>query len=383
MIDSSTAAHMVAQIRAKQRSIKSAHDYLVDQVNTHAEEQIESSGEISFSAIQESISRSKAILESKNSEISGDKQLVTGFPINNSRSGVQLRVVEEWASHSQDNLISDISKGKLHRGLNNNIADDLPQLGADSDAQFWGNENSSVSTMMLYLTAHHLGADVDVNIKYLAGAATLYPFVDTRHSIKIDPHPFLFNKSMILFGDYQLGGHRYFSRQEHNIGQRVFASEDCSSAVGKTLGLTEAQIIGIWTGALRDDHQQYGLTPVTTSKDDQQINMDLIETGDVFVRGGHTSIIYRKDNSGNIFTMDFNRDLNAETGRGMLGGGTYQRNLFDAQSRSTDMYVFRHTDAKLKESVSLTELIARIDSEFAEKYQDGVKNDKGDCSMFL
>lgn len=383
MIDSSTAAHMVAQIRSKQRAIQSAQQYLINKVTESAEEQMSRSGDIDATEITDSLSGYKSVLESKRVEISSDKALITSFAINANKAALQMKMVEEWAAASKDNLVSELLACRLHRGLSNNITDALPALGADSETQFWGNENSSVSSMMLYLIAYHLGADVDVNIKYLAGAATLYPFVDREYSITVDPHPFLFNKSMILFGDYQLGGHKYFSTPEHNMGQRLFAPEDCSTAVGKSLHLTTPQLLGIWTGAIREEYPQYGLTPVTDSKDGKQIDMDRIETGDVFVRGGHTSIIYGKDNSGNIFTMDFNRDLNPEKGRGMLGGGTYNRNVFSAASNTAVMNVFRPTNAKLGENVSLNVLLAKIDSKFAQTCHEGVKNDIGDCSVFL
>lgn len=189
---------------------------------------------------------------------------------------------------------------------------------------------------------------------------------------------------MLLFGDYQFGGHRYFSKSEHKLGQKVFGPEDCSSAVGKALGLKEDQIVGIWTGALRESYSnpdnEYGLKPVTTSNEGQQINIDAIQAGDIFVRGGHTAVIYNKDQEGNIFTLDFNRDLERESGK-MLGGGTYQYNLLSASANS--IYILRPSVKPLHESSSMKDIISKIDNNFANRYVELLSNDRGDCSIFL
>ena len=77
---------------------------------------------------------------------------------------------------------------------------------------------------------------------------------------------------MIRFGDYQFGGHRYFSNEHPTLNQRLCSPKDCANAKGTYNNLTEGQIICINTTSLRDAYQNhengYDYTPVTSSFDE-------------------------------------------------------------------------------------------------------------------
>ena len=195
-------------------------------------------------------------------------------------------------------------------------------MQAPNNSAFWGNENPSVSSVLLYSITSTL--EVSINPEDMMGADTFYPFFKQGPTISgIESNPFVFKNGLVLFGDYQFGGHRYFSNEYPNLGQRLFSPEDCSSAVGKANHLTERQIVGINTTALRaaytDPANEYGYKAVTSSFSGEQLHYELIEPGDTYVRGGHTAIISGKDNLGNIQTLEFNRDIDIATDK-RLGG---------------------------------------------------------------
>ena len=63
------------------------------------------------------------------------------------------------------------------------------------------------------------------------GAATFYHLFKSDHVIRdITTNPCIFEKRMILFGDYQFGRHRYFSNEHPKLNQRLCSPEDCANA---------------------------------------------------------------------------------------------------------------------------------------------------------
>jgi len=123
-----------------------------------------------------------------------------------------------WIEQREVSLITDLEQRILYNSLSNvNGIDQLPALQSPSKTTFWGNENPSVSTVLLYSVASSLG--VSVEPKALMGAATFYPFFKSDYAIKdISNNPFIFEKGVVLFGDYQFGGHRYFSNEHPHLG---------------------------------------------------------------------------------------------------------------------------------------------------------------------
>jgi hypothetical protein len=217
------------------------------------------------------------------------------------------------------------------------------------------------------------------------GAATFYPFVKSDYAIKdMTNNPFIFEKGMVLFGDYQFGVHGYFSNEHPNLGQRLFSPEDCSSAVGKANNLTEKQVVGINTSALKAAYtnptNEYGYKAITSSSLEEKLDYELIELGDTYVRGGHTAIISGKDNFGNIQTLEFNRDIDIAKDK-RLGGGAYEYNLSDMPTAA--VYILRGSEPPLKEACSLSDLLAQVDRNYYQFYKTTQRDIKGDCNMFF
>lgn len=244
---------------------------------------------------------------------------------------------------------------------------------------FWGNENSSVSTVLLYSIAHSIKCDI--NNKNLMGAGRFFPFYNPDYSISINPdNCFTFNKGVILFGDYQFGGHRYFSNKYPGLGQFVLGPEDCSSSVGKATGLNNEQILSINTKQLKDAYKnqenQYGYQAITTN-DNEQFKLEKINPGDIYVCGSYTTIIYSRDNYSNIATLGFNRDIEHPELK-QLGGGTYEYNLMNIQDKQ--LYILRSNNCSIKEETSFYNFINKIDTAFLEQTE---KDIIGDCDIYL
>jgi hypothetical protein len=143
---------------------------------------------------------------------------------------------------------------------------------------------------------------------------------------------------MLLFGDYQFGGHRYFK------DQLVFGPEDCSSSVGKATYLTTDQVKAIYTGGMRENPSQYGYELVTTLNSSiGEDQLKLIQPGDIYLYKSHTAIIATEpDNHSNITTLEFNRDIDTENSK-RLGGGTYNYKLIDKakEDANSPVYILR------------------------------------------
>ncbi|CEO17429.1 hypothetical protein RMONA_05255 [Rickettsia monacensis] len=157
-------------------------------------------------------------------------------------------MVYEYVKQQKGNLIDQIIKKKFYHGLSNGISpNELPVLQSDSRISYWGNENSSVSSVLLKSIAKILKAETPTMI----GAATFYLFYNPKY--KLPKHyPFANEEGILLFGDYQFGGHNYFENWS------VFAPEDCSSSVGKVTYVKAEQIKDISTQKMKEDWSQYG-----------------------------------------------------------------------------------------------------------------------------
>ncbi len=56
---------------------------------------------------------------------------------------------------------------------------------------------------------------------------------------------------MLLFGDYQFGGHRYFGQQDR------FAAEDCSSVIGKAIKVGDEELKQFTTRYIREGKSSF------------------------------------------------------------------------------------------------------------------------------
>lgn len=390
-ITSYTAAHMVAQIRAKQLATKATQDRLNAAIRQELEDKADESGEAIAAKIKVDMSSWLAGVQSINSLLTPrEETLNVGYPIKFNKTALQLGMVKTWVD-SRDDFISDLKSDTMYHGLKRSDISQLPTLQAPSDSVYWGNENSSVSTVLLYSAAHSLRIQVEPH--ELVGAATFYPFLKadyTHDFIQLevtDSNPFAFGNGALLFGDYQLGGHRYFSKEHTGTGQLLFAPEDCSSAVGKATRLTEEQIVGIYTGAIKeaytDPNHEYGYQAITSSAEGESFDFDKIELGDIFMIGGHVAIVAAKDNAGNITTFEFNRDIDREEGK-FLGGGMRQYNLIELAQGERPIYILRNGKTPVwEESGSLEDFVARVDANYDEKIDASARDARGDCSIFF
>lgn len=385
-ITSIPAAHMSTQIRAKQLATKSTQEKLNAAIIKKLQEMQDISGEALTKQIAENLSGWLELVKGVNVLFSPKEELENvGYPIKFNKTALQLEMALKWVAQRDLDIINDLENSVLYNSLSNvNGIDKLPALQAPSDSAFWGNENPSVSSVLLYSIASTL--EISIKPDGLMGAATFYPFFKQGYTINgIENNPFVFENGAILFGDYQFGGHRYFSNEYPNLGQRLFSPEDCSSAVGKANHLTERQIVGINTGALRaaytDPTNEYGYRAITSSSSGEQLNYELIEPGDTYVRGGHTAIVAEKDNLGNIHSLEFNRDIDVAVSK-RLGGGTYLHSLPDLPVEPP-VYILRSGIPLLKETCLLTDLLGRIDEAYNKFYQDNPVDIAGDCDIFL
>lgn len=245
-------AHMSEQIRTKQLATKSTQEKLNTAIIKKLQEIQDISGEALTKQIAENLSGWLELVKGVNGLFSPKEELENvGYPIKFNKTALQLEMALKWVAQRDLDIINDLEHSVLYNSLSNvNGIDQLPALQAPSDSAFWGNENPSVSSVLLYSIASTL--EISIKPDGLMGAATFYPFFKQGYTINgIENNPFVFENGAILFGDYQFGGHRYFSNEYPNLGQRLFSPEDCSSAVGKANHLTERQIVGINTGALR------------------------------------------------------------------------------------------------------------------------------------
>lgn len=288
-----------------------------------------------------------------------------------------------WIEEQGEGLITQLTTGKFYHKLSNEVsAAELPALQSPSTTQYWGNENPSVSSVLLADIVSSCNRKQD----NLTGAATFFPCLDRSYelqlpdSIDLAAYPFATKKGMTLFGDYQCGAHRYFTEQ------LVFGPEDCSTAVGKATYLSTAQIQGISTSSMKQYPDKYQYQTVTyLSGDIQESQLRLIQEGDIYIRQNHTALIATKpDSRSQVTTIQFSREIDCAADK-ILGGGTYDYSLRDkAKEIKNGIYILRPTGGKpLHESCSLSELLNRIDTKYTTLFSEGPDNMAGDCSVFL
>ncbi|KJW02778.1 hypothetical protein REIP_0792 [Rickettsia endosymbiont of Ixodes pacificus] len=259
-------------------------------------------------------------------------------------------MVYEYVKQQKGNLIDQIIKKKFYHGLSNGISpNELPVLQSDSRISYWGNENSSVSLVLLKSIAKILKAETPTMI----GAATFYLFYNPKYKLPKDlvpkHYPFANEEGILLFGDYQFGGHNYFENWS------VFAPEDCSSSVGKATYVKAEQIKDISTQKMKEDWSQYGYELVV--KLDGSINdskLELVKPGDIclYKDKPHVGIIANILEK-SITTLQFARDIDREREK-ILGGGIYYDNLSDDKYAA---YILRSNLEPLSESISLSNLL--------------------------
>ncbi|HJD59926.1 MAG TPA: hypothetical protein LFW20_04640 [Rickettsia endosymbiont of Omalisus fontisbellaquei] len=383
-INSKSVLHMVAQIRAKQLATRDAQNkeqYAI--VEAWEENGIDKSGEITGKEIIQDLEEFYSTSKSVNNYLKEQDVNDIGYPIKFNKTNLQLKMALDYAKGQSDNLIDKIVKGKFYSGLSNEInSNELPILQSDNTVSFWGNENSSVSSVLLECIAQIL----DIKPTSLVGAGTVYEFYNSQYELPKELIPedyhFVGEKGMLLFGDYQFGGHRYFK------DQLVFGPEDCSSSVGKATYLTTEQVRGINTTQMRENYSQYGYKLVTTlDSNTSGEQLKLIQPGDIYLYKSHTAIIATEpDNHSNITTLEFNRDIDTENSK-RLGGGTYNYKLIDKakEDANSPVYILRAKNLEpVHAELSSSYFLSKIDAEYINLYPGGPSEEVvGDCRIFF
>lgn len=383
-INSKSVLHMTAQIRAKQLAIRDVQNKVQESIVEAWEENgIDKSGEITGKEIIRSLEEFYNTSKSINDYLKEQDVNDIGYPIKFNKTDLQLKMVSDYAKQQEDNLINQIIKGEFYNGLSNEInSDELPVLQLDNTVSFWGNENSSVSSVLLQSIAQTL----EIEPFPMVGANTAYQFYDTNYKLPqkllSENYPFACSEGMDLLGDYQFGGHRYFK------DQLVFGPEDCSSSVGKATGLTTEQVKAIYTAGMRENPSQYGykLVAILNSNVSGE-QLKLIQPGDIYLYKAHTAIIATApNNAAEIATLQFNRDIDRASNK-ILGGGVYNYKLLDKieEDKEAPIYILRAENLKpLHIEFSLPCFLSKIDAKYGELYQDGPAEDiTGDCRIFF
>ncbi|WP_342269800.1 RP439 family protein [Rickettsia endosymbiont of Orchestes rusci] len=388
-INSKSVAHMLAQIRAKQLATKDVQDRLQKNIVECWEDRKDISGEKLVQEISEKLKDFLNTSNLLNDFLKAQDVNNIGYPIKFNKTSLQLDMAKKWVESQEEDVIGQIEKGEFYHKLTNDSSfNELPTLQSPSSVAYWGNENPSVSSILLASIAASYGIEANT----IPGAATFYPFYNSNYQLSEDikdiilSYPFATEESITLFGDYQFGGHRYFNEQ------LLFGPEDCSSSVGKATGLTIKQITGINTTEIRKAYlntgNEYNYKPVTLleGKNISDEQLKLIQTGDIYLYKSHTAIIASTpDNKSNITSVQFNRDIDCEENK-LLGGGRYDYNLINKAQEDSNapIYILRSSLEPLHESCALNYFVSKIDYQYSELYPNGPDTDiVGDCGVFF
>ncbi|XP_054711733.1 uncharacterized protein RP439-like [Uloborus diversus] len=375
-------AHMVAQIRSKQKATKDSQDRVQKIIVEDREQRPDTSDAELVNLFERNLETCYDTSISINNYLKDQDLCNIGWPIKTNKTHLQLKMAQNWTQTHEEDLISQIENGKLYHKLTNTIApDELPLLQSPSNQTYWGNENPSVSSVYLASIAAACGKRQDS----MAGAAAFFPLPNSSYFLPDDlipsSYPFASKKGMMLFGDYQYGAQRNFKQQ------LLFGAEDCSTAVGKATYLTTEQIQGISTASMIEAYfkpgNEYNYTAITfLSGDIQEEQLKLIQPGDIYLVKGHTAIIATNpDSKSNITTLQFNREIDTPANK-TLGGGMYNYNLRD-KAKETGVYILRPDLELLHESCSLSMLLNKIDFKYSILFPNGPKDIPGDCRIFF
>lgn len=383
-ITSRSHAHMIAQVRVRQLAIKDSQNLLQQKIIAAWKENAEISGEKFGSNLQEKLYEMYTSSVHINETLEKYSIDQIGYPIKNNKTNLQLNMAYQWGQEKEDNLLGHIEENKLYHDLSNIVDVDLPRLQSPSETIFWGNENPSVSSILLA----SVGSIMGIQQEKMAGCALRYPFYDTKYTLHNIPssYPFASERKMWLFGDYQFGGQRYLKKSKKSL----FGPLDCSEAVANSTHLSQEQQLNFSTKDIRNafltKNNEYNYIPITSTYQ-KKLNFKLIQSGDIYLHKGHTAIITNIDNKGKIGTIEFSRDIDRPT-RKILGGGTYSHDLLEKaryleSGPFNQIYILRDSHPPLKETYTYSDLIDKIDSLYCKWFDNKPKDTPGDCSIFI
>ncbi|WP_123663222.1 RP439 family protein [Candidatus Cardinium hertigii] len=391
VIDTNSNLGMGVQIRVKQLAIRGSQDKQKNIITQYINEQHDDETHQTFTnklleKVKIYVSISQKIKECIKNVSVGE----IGYPIKFNKTAVQLEKLSAWLEQQKcagdlDRLIGRIMQGFFYKKLRNDIdSDALPILGVSIEQAFYGNEVSSVSSMLLATLATMCGKEPIS----MPGAATFYPFLKSTFKLPIElvdeihqySYPFASEKGMFLFGDYQYGGHRDLP------DQFLFAAEECSTSVAKAINLsfkdksgigreldTAIMVESFYNKELQNKFGYQAIDYLSSEREtsENQKAWEAIEPGDIFLVEGHTATFETKyNNSGITSTFQFGREIEDAKVDNRLGGGTYSYNLF-TKIKDKTVYILRPNKNKLSESISLTNLLHTIDQKYGNKWPNG------------
>lgn len=388
-INTKQVAHIVAQVRAKQLATRDTQNKMQKIIIKYCEDHPEISEAKLAREVVENLEQYAVNSQSINSYLATQSLSDIGYPIKNNKTSQLIDVAKQWAISQEGELISQIINSNFcHRLTNNILADELPTLQSPSLIEYWGNENPTVSSVMLASLAIICQGKHDS----MPGTAMLYSFCNKNYQFPEElvpaSYPFASKSSMVLFGDYQFGAHSDFKDQSETFCQLLFAPEDCSSAVGKATYLIPAQVRDIATSnminAYFDSNNEYNYSAITKlgSNEIKATQLALIQPGDIYLVKGHTAICATApDNNSQITTLQFSRDVDIPENK-ILGGGIYDYNLLEQIKTTETIYILRPAERVLHEACSLGQLLHKIDEKYADIFSNDPLDTVGDCSIF-
>ncbi|EGC34025.1 hypothetical protein DICPUDRAFT_80200 [Dictyostelium purpureum] len=388
-IQNKQVAHMVAQIRGKQLACEQSQNAMKDNIIIYFEinkDYLRLNKELTKyfrNHFKEFVIIGNRITEFLSSEPISD----VGYPNQKNKTHQQLILANEWINkYSAFEIIDQIRNGIFFNGLSNSTSNImLPELESDCENEYWGNENPSVTPLLLYAINKIMGYPCNDD-QFLVGCGKRVLFLKKDYLLPdhiltdTSNYPFADKKSMILFGSYQFGGQRRFS------AQYIFGPEDCSSSLSKALFLNSNQVAHFCTpqilNAFENPDNQYKFKKVIELCGNTLLeSVNSVEPGDIFLTTNHTGLFLTKPNFGvaqnSAYTIEFKRNLDSEFGK-CEGGGFRIINLNDG----TRYYILRPNIGPLKQIVSLKKLIEIIDSNY-QHYKITDTNTIGDCRILI
>ena len=311
-ITSAITLSMIEQIRMKQCATAQSINAKQHEVVKIFESQQDMSGEAITKEIMGFVTDEYSNYAAKGNILMALGAATIGYPVAYNKTTLQIGYALEYMQSKGDDLLEGIVHGRLHNGLQCKVDKELPSIGSDSKTSFWGNENSSVSNVMLSLILAKYGKFTYPEIS--DGGATFFPYLGGPiHNVDTDL-VFANNKGMVLFGDYQFGGHRYWETQH------PLSPEDCSSAIAKAIGASDEQLKQFTTKYIREEK---------CSKFQPKGLQDLSQ-GDLCLKGGHVMVVWSNaDTSGAVKSLEFTRSIEKQDSPKMLGGGSRDVGITD------------------------------------------------------
>jgi len=414
-----TVAHIATQIRVKQLGIQTSQNkrlaaiqewlaqnseivdkYFREKILGRLEQWITVGKQIDsyLDDQQKRRNAEEAKLRAENPEIKSEADIAAklgrpplGWPIRCRKNLYLLEWIKPYIS--KDGLIDRLQSGNLIHNLQNKVTDELPTLASPDKEVYWGNGNHILASVLLDVIYASCCAEAGAKLTPMAGTSTFYRFENESFklpaSLALLDYPFVSEEGMLLYGEYQYGGHSYFK------DRWLLRPEDCSSSVGKALGLSHEQVEYISTQDMIAAYKQeegakkleidYDCNRVTAFPQGETIGatqLELIEPGDILLMSGHIVVVAEKpDSNGMMTTLEFAQGLQS-TPR-VFGGGSATYNLHEKVAKTELFFLRPRATTPLRETWTAKQLLDKIDSRFSSFYAQNIVEKRDDYEQFF